>query len=226
MIGRLQRKEIIQTEYRKLMLQAAERVIVRRGFRSATMDEIAREAGFSKATLYKYYRNKGQIFLGIILQYIEDIKDRLQAIQASGLTPEDKLQEMIQAVIEIQNSKENISRLLLQDPSLRQFAHRLFAPARKDRSREFQQALKIFNTRREEILQSGCQVMVEGIEQRKFKEADPEILLHYVWALIEGLMHTRFWRKEKISPREEARQAFEFLMNGIGRDTLQKGAKS
>ncbi|MBC7348829.1 MAG: TetR/AcrR family transcriptional regulator [Candidatus Aminicenantes bacterium] len=226
MTGRLQRKEIIQAEYRKLMLQAAERVIVRRGFRSATMDEIAREAGFSKATLYKYYRNKGQIFLGIILQYIEDIKDRLQAIQVSGLAPEDKLQEMILAVIEIQNSKENISRLLLQDPSLREFAHRLFAPARKDSSREFQQALKIFNARREEILQSGCRVMVEGIEQGKFKAAEPEMLLHYVWALLEGLMHTRFWRKEKISPREEARRAFEFLMKGIGRDTLQKGAKS
>ncbi|MGQ9800476.1 MAG: TetR/AcrR family transcriptional regulator [Candidatus Saccharicenans sp.] len=226
MTGRLQRKEIIQTEYRKLMLRAAENVIIRRGFRSATMDEIAREAGFSKATLYKYFRNKAQIFLGIILQYIEEIKDRLQAIQASDLAPEDKLQEMILAVMEIQNSKENISRLLLQDPNLREFAHQLFAPARKDNSREVQQALKIFDARREEIRQSGYRVIVEGIDQGKFKEADPEILLHYVWALLEGLMHTRFWQKEKVSPQEEARRAFEFLVRGIGREPLQKGVKS
>lgn len=226
MTGRLQRKEIIQAEYRKLMLQAAERVIIRRGFRSATMDEIAREGGFSKATLYKYFRNKAQIFLGIILQYIGEINDRIKAIQVSDLTPEEKLQEMILAVLEIQSSKENISRLLLQDRSLREFAHRLFAPARGDKNRLFQQALKTFTTKREEILRSGCQVIIEGIKQGKLKEDDPEILLRYVWALLEGLMHTRFWQKEKVSTREEARRAFDFLMNGIGRETLVKGAKS
>ena len=49
-----ERKERIQAEYKRLMLAAAERVICRHGYQSATMDEIAREAEFSKATLYKY----------------------------------------------------------------------------------------------------------------------------------------------------------------------------
>jgi len=50
-----ERKERIQAEYKRLMLAAAERVICRHGYQSATMDEIAREAEFSKATLYKIF---------------------------------------------------------------------------------------------------------------------------------------------------------------------------
>ena len=82
------RKEIIQTQFRKHMLQAAEEVIIRRGFKAATMDEIAREAGFCKATLYKYFKNKGEILLAIILQYIEDMKNRILEIAASSDPPE------------------------------------------------------------------------------------------------------------------------------------------
>ncbi|NPV82735.1 MAG: TetR/AcrR family transcriptional regulator [Candidatus Aminicenantes bacterium] len=222
--GRINKKEIIQAEYKKLMLLAAERVILRRGFRSATMDEIAREANFSKATLYKYFHNKGQILLEIILQYIDEIKERLREIQQSDRSPDEKLKQMILSVLDIQTRKENISRLFVQDKSLRDFIHRIFAPSRKEDNREFQQALKLFKARREEISQSGCLVLSEGMERGLFVATDPEKLLRYVWALIEGLIHTRYWQEEKVSPEVETEQIFEFLMTGIAGKSVQKGA--
>ncbi len=222
--GRLDKKAIIQTEYKRLMLEAAERVIIRRGFRSATMDEIAREANFSKATLYKYFNNKGQIMLEIILQYIDEIKERLREIQQSELAAEEKLKRMILSILDIQTRKENISRLFVQDKSLRDFVHRIFTPSRKEDNREFQQALKIFKSKREEIIQSGRQVITEGIKQGKFAPAEPEKLLRYVWALIEGLIHTRYWQEKEISPRDETEQIFGFLMTGIAGKSFQKGA--
>ncbi|MCX8160951.1 MAG: TetR/AcrR family transcriptional regulator [Candidatus Saccharicenans sp.] len=222
--GRINKKEIIQAEYKRLMLLAAERVILRRGFRSATMDEIAREANFSKATLYKYFDNKGQILLEIILQYIDEIKERLKEIQQSALSPDEKLKQMILSVLDIQTRKENISRLFVQDKSLRDFIHRIFTPASKEDNREFQQTLKIFKTKRDEIYQSGSKVLTEGMNRGMFVAADPEKLLRYVWALIEGLIHTRYWQEEKISPEQETEQIFEFLMKGIAGKTLRKGA--
>lgn len=222
--GRINKKEIIQAEYKRLMLLAAERVILRRGFRSATMDEIAREANFSKATLYKYFHNKGQILLEIILQYIDEKKERLREIQQSDRSPDEKLKQMIRSVLDIQTRKENISRLFVQDKSLRDFIHRIFAPSRKEDNREFQQALKLFKARREEISQSGCLVLSEGMERGLFVATDPEKLLRYVWALIEGLIHTRYWQEEKVSPEIETEQIFEFLMTGIAGKSVQKGA--
>lgn len=222
--GRLNKKEIIQAEYKRLMLLAAERVIIRRGFRSATMDEIAREANFSKATLYKYFPNKGQILLEIILQYIDEIKERLKEIQQSDRSPDEKLKQMIRSVLDIQTKKENISRLFVQDKSLRDFVHRIFAPSRREDNREFQQALKLFKSKREEISQSGCLVLTEGMDRGLFVTTDPEKLLRYVWALIEGLIHTRYWHEENVSPEDETEQIFEFLMKGIAGKSVQKGA--
>lgn len=222
---RLNRKEIIQTEYKKLMLEAAERVLLRRGYRAATMDEIAREANFSKATLYKYFKNKGQIILEIILHYIDEIMVCLQNIQKSERPPDEKLKQMIFSVIEIQTRKENVSRLFAQDKNLRDFFHRLFTPSGKEANQDFQQALKVFKARRNEIFQSGCLLMAEGIKKGKFIKTEPEKLLRFVWALVEGLLHIRYWQEEKVSPEDEIEQVFLFLMRGIAGESLQKGAK-
>jgi len=219
------RKEIIQTQFRKHMLQAAEEVIIRRGFKAATMDEIAREAGFCKATLYKYFKNKGEILLAIILQYIEDMKNRILEIAASSDPPEEKLKKMIYALLEIQVKKSNISRLFIQDKNIREFLHRFFGPADRENNREVQQAVKNFNARREEIFKAGLKVMKEGIDQGVFINASPERLLYYVWAVTEGLLHIRFWQEQKLSPEKEVEEVFAFLMKGIGQPAIPKGEK-
>ncbi|MDI6845975.1 MAG: TetR/AcrR family transcriptional regulator [Candidatus Saccharicenans sp.] len=219
------KKEIIQAEYKKMMLEAAERVLLRRGFRATTMDEIAREASFSKATVYKYFPNKGWIIMEIILQYIDELSRCLQEIQKSTLSPEEKLKRMINSVLEIQARKENISRLFLQDRSLHDFFHRLFADPRGSESHDYRQALELFKEKREEIYRTGCQVVAEGIKSGLFKKMKPETILRYVWALVEGLLHTRYWQDERIEPKEETEQVFRFLMGGIAREPLKKGVR-
>jgi len=218
-----ERKEIIQAEYKKLMLQAAERVIMRRGFRLATMDEIAREARFSKATLYKYFKSKGEILLEIILQYFEEIRARVVEIQRSAEKPEEKIKLLIESILEIQSQKENISRMFLQDKSLRDFIHRFFMPTKKDDNREFQQALRSFRLKRQDIFEAGCQVIKEGIEKERFVRTSPESILNYIWAVIEGLVHTRYWREKKVPVKEETEEVYRFLMTGIARQAFPEG---
>ncbi|MBC7363301.1 MAG: TetR/AcrR family transcriptional regulator [Candidatus Aminicenantes bacterium] len=219
------RKEIIQTEFKKHMLQAAQEVIIRRGFKAATMDEIAREAGFCKATLYKYFKNKGEILLEIILQYIEDVKNRILEVSSSDDPPEEKLKKMIYSLLEIQLKKSNISRLFIQDKNIREFLHRFFGPSDKENNREVQQAIKNFNARREEIFKAGLEVIKEGIDKGVFIKGSPERILYYVWAVTEGLMHVRFWQEKKLSPEKESEEIFAFLMKGIGQSPTPKGEK-
>lgn len=47
------------------ILAAAARVFARRGLESCTMDEIAREAGVAKGTLYLYFPSKQELFLAV-----------------------------------------------------------------------------------------------------------------------------------------------------------------
>ena len=49
-------------------LEGARVVFMRDGFEGATVDDIAREAGVSKATLYSYFPDKSHMFLAVLAQ--------------------------------------------------------------------------------------------------------------------------------------------------------------
>ncbi|MBL0372332.1 TetR/AcrR family transcriptional regulator [Rhizobium sp. KVB221] len=51
---------------RGLILQAAENVFAREGFGAATMEEIARECGMAKKTLYRFFPDKLALFSALI----------------------------------------------------------------------------------------------------------------------------------------------------------------
>jgi AcrR family transcriptional regulator len=64
-MGALERREREKAIREDDIVDAAERVFFARGFDGATMDDVAREADFSKRTLYKYFTSKNQLILAI-----------------------------------------------------------------------------------------------------------------------------------------------------------------
>ena len=48
------------------LMQGARKVFMERGFEGASVDEIARVAGASKATLYSYFPDKRQLFVAVV----------------------------------------------------------------------------------------------------------------------------------------------------------------
>lgn len=61
---RRQEKEI----RRKDIVDAAERVFFSKGYENASMDEVAKEAEFSKRTVYVYFSSKEQIYFEIMIR--------------------------------------------------------------------------------------------------------------------------------------------------------------
>jgi AcrR family transcriptional regulator len=51
---------------RALLLAAARRVFLERGYYAATLDQIADEAGFSKGVVYSRFASKADMFLGLL----------------------------------------------------------------------------------------------------------------------------------------------------------------
>ena len=65
LIGYLTEKRIISGRSRKnQILLGALKVFKREGIEKTTMDQVANESGFGKATLYYYYSSKKYIYLG------------------------------------------------------------------------------------------------------------------------------------------------------------------
>jgi len=54
---------------RSLLLDAAEEVFAEKGFISATLDDIARTAGYTKGAIYKHFATKEDLFLAVSDRY-------------------------------------------------------------------------------------------------------------------------------------------------------------
>ena len=64
----LSRKEEERETRKILILNSALRVFKTKGIEHSTMDEIAQEADFGKATLYYYFKSKEEIFNTILIK--------------------------------------------------------------------------------------------------------------------------------------------------------------
>jgi AcrR family transcriptional regulator len=62
---KLSREEQVERN-RRLVLEAARRVFLARGYASATLDVIAEEAGFSKGVVYSQFASKADMFLALL----------------------------------------------------------------------------------------------------------------------------------------------------------------
>jgi AcrR family transcriptional regulator len=67
---------------RRLVLDAARRVFLGRGYDGATLDAIAEEAGFSKGVVYSQFEGKADLFLALLDQRIEErAAENLRVVQ-------------------------------------------------------------------------------------------------------------------------------------------------
>jgi AcrR family transcriptional regulator len=72
--GRKEKEKIIR---RNDIIEAAERVIFTKGYNQATMDDVAKEAEFSKRTIYVYFNSKEQIYFEIMIKGYRLLLNRL-----------------------------------------------------------------------------------------------------------------------------------------------------
>lgn len=62
------RKEAVNDMKKNLIMDAAQRVIARDGFVSARLENIAEEAGFSKASIYHYFADKEALLAHMVIR--------------------------------------------------------------------------------------------------------------------------------------------------------------
>ena len=74
----------IQTRNRRVILDAALEVFSRHGYRGATLDKIAAEAGLSKPNILYYFDGKEDIHVTLLSQLMETWLDPLVTLKADG----------------------------------------------------------------------------------------------------------------------------------------------
>lgn len=67
-MGITERKEKERLIRKNDIINAAEKIFFEKGFESATMDDIAKEAEFTKKTLYSYFSSKEELYFEIMVK--------------------------------------------------------------------------------------------------------------------------------------------------------------
>jgi AcrR family transcriptional regulator len=105
-------KEDVVQEFRVQSIQeAAIRVISRKGMASATMQEIAEEAGVAKGTIYLYFRDREELVEKTFETAIGELHKRVDAALDSEGTFEQRLRAMTTAKLAFFNQNREFFRL-------------------------------------------------------------------------------------------------------------------
>lgn len=212
---RQEREERRRQENRRLILEAAERVILAKGTSALTMDDVAREAAFSKATLYRYFRNKGELVQELLVNYFEEVKEELRRIQSSKLAAGDKLKRSIHFYIHFSQAKGNLSRMLMMDPGFMEKMRILVANDKRKLSEKDRRFIDTIRAKRREILEGAAEILKEGIASGEFQKVDPQSAIIFLESILWGYCHTRFWREKTLNVREATELIHHFFLKGI-----------
>jgi len=218
MIGnnaRAERKKKRVEDNRLFILEAAEKVFAQRGYTQASVDEIAGEAQFSKATIYRYFKSKSEIFIEVIKNSFEALLTELEEIRVKELTAEEKIKELISVVLMYFERKKNIIRIFYAEKDA------VSNILKMDPKKEFTHASlhsrfpSNFLVRAREITETMTCIVESGIESGEFKPVDAELAGSVLGAMIRGFSFRGPFLFKEFSLEETAEMLHQFFMNGI-----------
>jgi AcrR family transcriptional regulator len=84
-----------QASMRDRILDATERLRARLGYQKTTMDDVAREAGVAKRTIYMYFSGKEELALAVVDRVVDRLIERLEVIASGPGEAAEQLKEML-----------------------------------------------------------------------------------------------------------------------------------
>jgi len=203
---------------KKSILKVAERIFTQKGYSLTTMDEIAKEAQFSKATLYQYFRNKREMFFEIIYKSFEEVLQKIIKVQQMNVSAEEKLKKAIYTIGYYYHTKKNIARIFIMEKALmRRLLHldsKVQAP-----STHHPPIPGRYKAILDETYNLLCQIIEEGVKNGEFRIVDISQACLILGAMIRGFHFKGPLREKKeLSVNESTDLLLNYFLYGIKKE--------
>ena len=156
---------------KKSILEGALKVFKIHGIEKTTMDEIAHESGFGKATLYYYFASKDEVFIAIMEDGWKQLWEGIESKIVEALGPRKKFMGIIKKMADIVKNNKILYGFLFTAPN---HIHD-----------ESKQIWKTYQERLYAILKS---IIEEGINKKEFINLDPGMLMKAIGGLFHSLL--------------------------------------
>jgi AcrR family transcriptional regulator len=206
------RKRLTGQERRAAILDAALEVFAARGYHASSIDDIAREAGISKALIYEHFSSKQRLYTELIEHHADELFERIAAAVAeAGSEGAARLAIGVGAFYEFVEEHRIAWRMLFRDPTdpevalvldriLAQVTALVAALIAEDPGSQLAGEDRIA---RDQALQMLAQMLVGSVQalanwwadhQKIPRERIVEMTMDYAWLGLERLSAGERWR--------------------------------
>jgi AcrR family transcriptional regulator len=182
------------------LLAAAAQVFAERGFHGATLDEVARVAGFTKGAVYSNFKNKDDLFLALFkANYEREMAEIVKTLESSTVPAVNRLSDFV-ALVQKGEQDPNSALLYLE--------FWLYA-ARHPEARAQMAAID------DEAVRSLAELLRASRANDIAPLEDPERVAQVIEVLFHGIAFLRAMRPEVVDD-ELLTVAVEFVARGLG----------
>ena len=186
-----------QSMIKQQIITKSEELFMRYGIRSVSMDDIARELGISKKTLYQQVENKSDLIRQIFAE--RSFLER-QAIEAMRNESDNAIEEMVEV------ARFMISRLRLVSPTSRYDLEKYY----QDIHRELDHLHMTFFTHF--IQENLVRGIAEGLYRRSTKVG---LVAKFFVGMATRLAHNEYFSVKEHSLEDLVSQLFVYHMHGV-----------
>ncbi len=211
-------KEREREQRRNDIIDAARKLLADRDFNEVSMNEIAREVGLGKGTLYLYFKNKESLYFAIVLRGIRIWVAMIKEEVKKGNSGFEKFELYINANREFSNKYPDYFRLLYSPTAIK----KQFDMDKMTGSEEFQEVRKSFK----EIMFIGIDLIQKGIDDGDIRPGvDPTEAIILLSLIYNGKANMGDWAKELLESKGIDEQRFSMDMGDLFIHMLLKDSK-
>lgn len=176
-MGIQERKEREKKMRQKQIMNASKQVFLEKGFRSATIDDIAQKAELSPATIYLYFKNKDELYASLNLMTLKLLKREILTIcNNEKMQSKSKLIQLGKAFLKTYYYDPMIFRNIL-----RMQVEGTLSMISTDLLSEIQSLTR-------ECIEGVSFIFEQGIKEEKFINGNVRALSDLTWGLFTGII--------------------------------------
>lgn len=180
------------------IVEAARKLFTKYGYKKVSMDEIAKEAGVTKKTVYAYFKDKDELFKYFIFEEVDVMKKLVKEVEDRNLPFFDMVHQTIYEVLK-HKKQENFLLTITKE-----------AEALKNPT--VIEAVKILDTEVKKFIKDK---LTYAIEHEYIKPYNVDVLTFIIYKVYIALMFE--WDSEKmpLDEKEISDNVLQVLKNGI-----------
>jgi len=185
---------------RERLARAARRVFARKGYHTATLDDIARAAHIAKGTIYLYIRHKEDLITLIAEQEINSILSQLEEVSTTFSSPAQRLRTALTLLVERVLEYERTGLALLL----------------RDLHGVKEKVLVNVQEQKQKIISYFQRILEEGTRRGEFRPMDVGMASFLIFCFVGALVHKEM-RLPMGTPQAIVDGFMEIFINGVKR---------